>query len=105
MTTNYLVPFTEEEFYDTRGYTTCLRGMAGDDRAAWREGPGVHRAASLSHLVACLSTAPSGMDVIEICGGRGYVSRICVRRKCRVGPNFDIACGSDLGDENEQWVL
>ena len=45
------------------------------------------------------------MDVIEICGGTGFVSRICVRRKCRVGPNFDIVCGSDLRDKNEQWTL
>eukprot|EP00959_Pyramimonas_sp_CCMP1952_P133767 2797337-Pyramimonas_sp.AAC.1 len=42
---------------------------------------------------------------LEICGGRGYVSRICVRRTCRVGPNFDIVCGADLSDPNEQWTL
>eukprot|EP00959_Pyramimonas_sp_CCMP1952_P352612 7387930-Pyramimonas_sp.AAC.1 len=65
----------------------------------------VRRAASLSHIVAFSARTSWGMGVLEICGGQGVVSRVCVRRKCRVGPSFDIICGSDLCDANEQWTL
>eukprot|EP00959_Pyramimonas_sp_CCMP1952_P316299 6620386-Pyramimonas_sp.AAC.1 len=54
--------------------TPCLRGLAGDDGAAWCEGPGVRRGANLAHFVAFLAKTMSGMDVSEFCGGRGYVA-------------------------------
>eukprot|EP00959_Pyramimonas_sp_CCMP1952_P072047 1504679-Pyramimonas_sp.AAC.1 len=60
---DYIILFVEKEFYDGNSYASCLRGVAGDDGATWYEGPGVRRAANLTHLAAYLAKAASGMDV------------------------------------------
>eukprot|EP00974_Lingulodinium_polyedra_P126807 11199661-Lingulodinium_polyedra.AAC.1 len=39
---------------------------------------------------------PKGVDLAEICGGEGRLSRVCFRRHLRVGLNFDLTCGVDL---------
>ncbi len=36
------------------------------------------------------------IDVMEICGGAGGVSKIAIRRRLRTGTNFDLITGGDL---------
>eukprot|EP00974_Lingulodinium_polyedra_P021620 2087602-Lingulodinium_polyedra.AAC.1 len=42
------------------------------------------------------STVPKGIAIIEICGGEGRPSQVCLRRHLKVGLNFDLRCGFDL---------
>ena len=45
------------------------------------------------------------VDVVEICGGEGGVSRISLRRHLAVGQNFDLRSGIDLTDPKQQQRL
>jgi len=36
------------------------------------------------------------VDVMEICGGKGGVSKISIRRRLKTGKNFDLVTGGDL---------
>ena len=42
---------------------------------------------------------------MEIMGGDGLCSKLAVRRRLKVGHNFDIVSGSDLRDPREQHAL
>ena len=39
---------------------------------------------------------PWGVEIVEICGGRGLTSWFVVKRRLRSGHNFDIIAGTDL---------
>ena len=39
---------------------------------------------------------PWGVEIVEICGGRGLTSWFVVKRRLRSGHNFDIVTGTDL---------
>ena len=45
------------------------------------------------------------LDVMEICGGMGGVSRICIRRRLRVGINHDLVTGVDLTSSRDVALL
>ena len=49
-----------------------------------------------------LSTHEGTMVVYEICGGEARVSKLAIRRKLKVGENFDMICGIDLSDDKTQ---
>eukprot|EP00974_Lingulodinium_polyedra_P015118 1464002-Lingulodinium_polyedra.AAC.1 len=38
----------------------------------------------------------TGIDIVEICGGEGRPSRVCLCRRRKVGRFFDMRCGFDL---------
>ena len=53
--------------------------------------------------MALLASAGPGVDVIELCGGDdSRVMRIGIRCRLKVGHNFDLALGIDLGNPKEQ---
>ena len=45
------------------------------------------------------------LDVIEICGGVGGVSKVSLRQHLKVGKNFDLTCGIDLTDPKHVAAL
>ena len=45
------------------------------------------------------------IDVMEICGGEGGVSKVCIRRKLKTGKNFDLISGHDLTTKASQEAL
>ena len=49
-----------------------------------------------------LSTLEGTMDVCETCGGEARVRKLAIRRKMKVGKNFDIVCGIALNDDKTQ---
>ena len=66
-------------------------------------GSNARRARDIAELVYLADRLPPGDDVCEICGGLGRTTHVVVRRRtARCGPNFDIACGTDLTRTEEQ---
>ena len=58
---------------------------------------------SMDEALALLASVGPGIDVMELCGGDdSRVIRIGIRRRLKVGQNFDLALGIDLGDHKEQ---
>ena len=53
-------------------------------------------------LFQILASWPPGVDVIELCGGAGRVSKCCIRRFMSVGPNYDLVTDCDLNDPHVQ---
>ena len=51
-------------------------------------------------FVFLTSTPGQYIDVCEICGGKGGVSRIAIRRRLKTGQNFDICVGFDLTNKD-----
>ena len=65
----------------------------------------VQRASDIFSLTQALYDMPPGIDMIELCGGKGRTSRVCVRRGLSTGGNFDIVTGVDLNDPKQQSRL
>jgi len=61
-----------------------------------------YHAADFDELVAFLTSAGPGMDIVELCGGEGRSSKVAVRRHLSIGNNFDIVTGTDLNDPVQQ---
>ena len=56
-------------------------------------------AVDLDELMTILATpayATWGIEVMELCGGEGLTSQMCVRRSLKAGHNFEITTGTDL---------
>ena len=53
-------------------------------------------------LMTYLESVSIGVDIVELCGGEGRVSIIAIKRKCKVGPNFDLVTSWDLNDPAQQ---
>ena len=51
---------------------------------------------------AVLPARPYGVEIVELCGGEGLTTQMCVRRKLTGGHNFEILTGTDLTDEEVQ---
>ena len=67
---------------------------------------GVSSTDSISKFLALLTqVGPGELDVMQIMGGEGLCSKAAVRRRLKVGHNFDIFSGSDLRDPGEQHAL
>lgn len=52
-----------------------------------------------------LSSLSSTFDIVEICGGSARTSTMCVRKRLKVGKNFDLVTKSDLNDPYEQQLV
>ncbi|CAE7308690.1 RE2, partial [Symbiodinium pilosum] len=56
-------------------------------------------AVDLVEMVSILQSpqfASWGVEIVEICGGEGVTSHLCVKRKLRSGHNFELLTGTDL---------
>ena len=67
--------------------------------------PTTHLAANVQEMFAVLQQVEPGLDVMEVCGGQGLVTKIAVRRRARAGRNFDIVTGTDLNEPAEIRAL
>ena len=43
-----------------------------------------------------------GVEIVELCGGRGHTSYLCIRRQMSAGHNFELVTGCDLTDSSTQ---
>ena len=75
-----------------------LGSDAEADQGLWKTKPEGSVFVSLQNLDSFLShhTRLGDMDVMEICGGAGGVSKIGIRRRLKTGHNFDLVTGGDL---------
>ena len=55
-------------------------------------------------LKAC-EPSQSKLDIVEICGGAARTSYIAIRRRLKVGENFDIICGFDINTSKDQKLV
>jgi hypothetical protein len=60
---------------------------------------------TLQSFLEVAATLPQGIDIVELCGGVGRTSSIAVRRKLRVGPNYDLVAGYDLNSPADQDMV
>ena len=60
---------------------------------------------SFSEAYVALNTTGTSIDVMELFGGEGGVTRIAVRRNLKSGGNLDIVSGYDLSSTAEQNLL
>ena len=47
---------------------------------------------------AILTSKPYGVEIVELCGGIGLTSHMCIRRHMSAGHNFELLTGCDLTD-------
>ena len=47
---------------------------------------------------AILTSKPYGVEIVELCGGIGLTSYMCIRRHMSAGHNFELLTGCDLTD-------
>ena len=47
---------------------------------------------------AILTNKPYGVEIVELCGGMGTTSYMCIRRHMSAGHNFELLTGCDLTD-------
>ena len=45
------------------------------------------------------------VDLIELCGGEGRISKVVIRRGLESGGNLDLVTGCDLGDPSTQRAV
>ena len=79
-----------------------MRGTEWDNTLPFDGEAMAHRVGYAYQLVQVLFGMGKGVDVVELCGGAGRVSKICVRRRLNTGENFDIVVGCDLNDPQTQ---
>ena len=53
-------------------------------------------------LLSSENYASWGVEIVELFGGEGLTSRLCVRRKLKAGHNFELLTGVDLSDSKTQ---
>ena len=46
-----------------------------------------------------------GVELVELCGGEGLTSYLCVKRRLRTGHNFELTTGTNLCDKATQKVV
>ena len=56
----------------------------------------------MTSILASPAYASWGVEIVELCGGEGLTSRLCVRRQLRAGHNFELLTGADLTDSATQ---
>ena len=59
-------------------------------------------AKNTNQMLHIFHSMDSGIDVVELCGGAGRVSRIAIRRHLKTGENFDLVTHCDLNDKRTQ---
>ena len=85
-----------------------LGSDAEADETLWKHKPDEAVFVALKELNSYLSrqTCLGDVDVMEICGGAGGVSKIAIRRRLTTGHNFDLVTGGDLTKrENVQSLM
>ncbi|CAE7258960.1 unnamed protein product [Symbiodinium natans] len=78
-------------------WTRC--GSTGDQVPAFT--PETVVAVDVDEMQSILSSASYtswGVEIVELFGGQGQTSRLCVRRKLRAGHNFELLTGVNLAD-------
>ena len=58
--------------------------------------------ASPVYMQRTLEARGQGIDIAEICGGQARTTQVAVRRKLKVGPNFDLVTDCDLTCPRQQ---
>eukprot|EP00435_Cladocopium_sp_Y103_P057491 s245_g19.t2 len=64
--------------------------------------PSLTVAVDWQEACAVLTARPYGVEIVELCGGEGLTTQMCVRRKLAGGHNFEILTGTDLTNEEVQ---
>ena len=54
------------------------------------------------HILNSKSHEKYGVEIVELCGGRGHTSYLCIRRQMSAGHNFELVTGCDLTDSSTQ---
>ena len=89
--------------------TYHLLGSNGEETHEFRNRPPRSQYVALTELDTFLShprhRGIHGMDVMEIWGGKGGVSKISIRRCLNTGRNFDLVTGADLTKYHNQQML
>ena len=83
--------------------TWTLCGSA--DASAHELPPGSIMAVDVEEMQRILSAecyASWGVEIVELFGGEGLTSQMCVRRRLRAGHNFELITGVDLSDPSAQ---
>eukprot|EP00959_Pyramimonas_sp_CCMP1952_P307739 6440775-Pyramimonas_sp.AAC.1 len=60
---------------------------------------------AIHQLLIYLATFDYCTDVMEVCGGEAWTSRLASRRRLRGGENFGSVTSCDLDDESEQRAV
>ena len=58
-----------------------------------------------AQAIHILGKCGRGIDIVELCGGAGRVSRVGIRRRLKVGKNFDLVFHCDLNKTSEQRMV
>ena len=54
------------------------------------------------YILNSKTTKEYGVEIVELCGGRGHTSYLCIRRQLVAGHNFKLVTGCDLTDNSTQ---
>ena len=54
------------------------------------------------YILNSKTTKEYGVEIVELCGGRGHTSYLCIRRQLVAGHNFELVTGCDLTDNSTQ---
>ena len=58
-------------------------------------------ASNIQEFSLVSSQRPSTIDIAEICGGQSRTSKLAVRKRLKVGSNFDLVTHTDLADPRD----
>ena len=66
--------------------------------------PQVINLQDITELLTLLTNVGGGIDIAELCGGEGRPSTLAIRRRLKVGRNFDLVTNVDLNRPKDQQL-